>query len=189
VEKDGSPLQNRIRAGLGCFTLVVIVLVFSIEATLAVLRQRNLDVTLEIRSAAQTPTPQATPDSAATPAPGATPEPKLVVLTLDPSATLIVHVKWDYRIGPRFPDTFVHAEVTGHLNQVVAFSENTVLCGTESLNCAGQFPLTLNNGVQGNQGVASNWPVGDYTLVVTSGIADLKPVEKLRQSFTVKDTP
>ena len=184
-------MQNRIRLGLGCFTLVVIVLIFSLEATLAVLRQRNLDVTLEINSLVQTATPQAAPDVGPTPtlAPGTTPQPKTVVLNLDPSATLIVHVKWDFRIGPRFPDTFVQAQVTDRNNQIVASSTNTVLCGNESIHCSGEFPLTLNYGLKGDQGAKSNWQLGDYLLVVTSGIADLRPTEKLRQPFTVKDIP
>src|SRR5258707_8387773 len=185
------PLQNRIRVGLGCFTLLVIVLVFSVEATLALLRQRTLDVTLEIRSAVQTATLQAVTDVTATPTvpPGATPVAKTITITVDPSATLIVHVKWDYRIGPRFPDTRVHADVTDHNNQIVASAENTILCGSDSIQCRGDFLLTLSYGSKGDSAISSAWLPGDYLLLVTSGIADLKPTEKLRQPFTVQAAP
>src|SRR5579871_2633634 len=91
---------------LGCFVLIVIVAIFGIEGTLAVMRQRNVYVTLEVQSpgVAATGTPFATP----TPVPGATPDPKLAVILVAPDQTLLIHAKWDYRIGPRFPDTLVH---------------------------------------------------------------------------------
>jgi hypothetical protein len=178
-------LKNRVNVTLGCFTLVVIVAIFSIEGILTLLRQRNISVTLEVHSL----NPAATAAVVATPtaAPSSTPDAKLAVLTITPDTIILVHAKWDYRIGPRFPDTVVRATVTDTTTgKVVASDENTILCGPETIQCNGEYQLSLAYGVNGKTGSRTDWPVGSYTVVVTSSIADLKPTDLLRQSFTVK---
>jgi hypothetical protein len=178
-------LKNRVNLTLGCFTLFVIVAIFSIEGVLTLLRQRNISATLELHSL----NPAATAAVAATPtaAPGSTPVANLAILTITPDTTLVVHAKWDYRIGPRFPDTVIRAVVTDSATgKVVASDENTILCGPETIQCDGEYQLTPAYGVIGKTGTASNWPVGSYSIAVTSSIADLKATDLLRQSFIVK---
>ncbi len=177
-------MNRRLNAMLGCFTVVVIVCIFSIEGTLALLRQRNVEATLEIQNAAgvtATPTPEPTPGGAAqsTPAPGSN------VLTMAVDETLVVHVHWDYRIGPRFPDTTIQAIAQDSNNQIVASNSYMIQCGAETINCSGDQRLPLNFGVKDSSGTAANWPAGTYTVVVTSAIADLKPTQLLATPFTV----
>lgn len=178
-------MKNRVNLTLGCFTLFVIVAIFSIEGVLTLLRQRNVIVTFEVHSLnpAATAIPVATP----TTAPGATPNANASVLTITPDTTILVRAKWDYRIGPRFPDTVIRATVTDTATgKAVASAENTILCGTETIQCDGEYQLSLAYGVTGKTGTRVDWPAGSYTVVVTSSIADLKATELLRRSFTVK---
>ena len=178
-------MKNRVNLTLGCFTLVVIIAIFSIEGFLTLIRQRNVYVMLEVQSLGSTVT--ATPFATPTLPPGTTPDPNLAVLTIVPDETILVHAKWDYRIGPRFPDTVIHAAVTSaSTGQIVASDENTILCGAETIQCVGEYQLTLKFGVTDKTGTPAGWPPGNYTVVVTSSIADLKPTELLRQAFVVK---
>ena len=177
-------MKNRVNLTLGCFTLVVIIAIFSIEGFLTLIRQRNVYVTLEVQSSvsAVSATPFATP----TLPPGSTPDPKLAVLTITPDETILVRAKWDYRIGPRFPDTVIRAVVTtASTGQIVASDENTILCGAETIQCVGEYQLAPKYGVTDKTGTPASWPPGNYTVVVTSSIADLKPTELLRQAFVV----
>lgn len=176
-------MNKRVNLALGCFTLFVIVAIFSIEGALTLLRQRNVYVTLDVQSPGATSTPFVAP----TLAPGATPDAKLMDLTITPNQTLLIHAKWDYRIGPRFPDTVVHAEVTDlSTKKVVAYAEDTILCGAETIQCDGEYQLILSYGVTGTTGTRADWPAGNYLVVVTSRIADLKPTELLRRTFMIQ---
>jgi len=181
-------VNRRLNATLGCFTVVVIVCIITVEGTLALLRQRTVLATLEIQNAAgvaATPTPEPIPGSSAQP----TPVSGSSALTLAPDETLVVHIHWMYRIGPRFPDTTIQAISQDSNGQIVASGSYMILCGAETIECDGDQRLLLKFGVKDATGTAATWPTGSYTVVVTSSIADLKPVPLLEKSFAVAVKP
>jgi hypothetical protein len=176
------------RAGLGVLVVILIVLIFSIEGILAVFRQRNLSVTVELRDAqgivatmAATGEPTITTTSAA-----GTPQAIASLGSLPTDGALVVNINWNYLIGPRFPQTTVSAEVTDNIGVVVAWDTYVFQCGTgNSLECKGSSTLPLEFGVKNKQGIRTNWPAGSYTLQVRRAYADLKSTTVLTQTFTV----
>ena len=96
---------------LAVAVVVMIVIVFSSESILALLRHWTIDVETQVTDAAGLAvTPDATVDASVTATPGPTPTPQPFT-SLKPDQHLNVDVTWDYRIGPRFPLTVVHADV------------------------------------------------------------------------------
>jgi hypothetical protein len=160
--------------------------IFVVEGTLAQLRQRNLEVTIEITDAqGKITTTLVAPSGAETPtaAPGAVPS----VLTLKPDDSLRARVAWDYRIGPRFQITVVHAEVSRNdTHEVVASDDYTIDCGSAPLQCQGATILLLDFAVKGDQGTRAPWPTGDYTLRVTRTYVGFKPVPLTSQPIRIE---
>src|SRR4051794_6850577 len=164
------------RAGLGLLVVVLIALVFGTESILAVLRQRNLEVTVQLVDAQGVASTSEATDAAPQAAPAnGTPAPISTLGTLPADGSVVVNAKWDYRIGPRFPQTTVRAQVTDSTGVVVASDEYSFDCASsDSMQCNGSQRLTLNFGVKNKAGTRSNWPAGGYNLIVTRAYADLK---------------
>jgi len=184
-------VNRRLNATLGCFTVFVIVCIFAIEGTLALLRQRTVVASVEIQNAAGltvTPTPQPTAEAGSNSSGSAqtTPASKSTPLVLAADEILVVHVRWAYHIGPRFPDTSVAAVLQDSKGQVVATASYIIQCGAETIDCNGDQPLPLKYGIKDGSGTAEIWPADTYTLDVSSAIADLKPTSLLHTAFTVK---
>ncbi|MCC7445949.1 MAG: hypothetical protein IT324_00965 [Anaerolineae bacterium] len=157
---------------LGLAVIVVAALVFGSESILALLRQRNVNVSIEVKDHQ--------PD--AKPNPGS-------IMTIVPDSALLARVVWDYKIGPRFPDTIVHVDVMDQgTGKVVASNEYKIDCGMESLNCGGTVPVALDYGVQNNQGTRAAWPAGDYRVQVTRTFVGFKPVSLINMPLRVAAT-
>lgn len=181
----------RNRAGLGLLAILIFGCVFSIEAILSVMRVRKLSVTVDVKDAqgvVLNATVVATPaaNTVITAAPPGTPIPKAFNLPAD--GTLIVNAKWDYRIGPTFPQTVFRAQVTDANLQIVAAAEYKLNCGSDSLECRGTAPMELYYGVVNGKGTHANWPIGEYRLHVTQSTGDLKVFVLLDQSVSVGAT-
>ncbi len=167
---------------------VMIVLVFGTEATLATLRRRDVIIHLNVYNpnALVTQTPAASP--AAGPTPSATPVP--AILSLAPTDRLIVDVQWNYHIGPRFPQTVIHATVLID-DRNVAEGQVNIDCGTAVIDCIGDHALTLAYTIpdtgtgKGSQTV--DWPVGSYTVTVDRSDGGLRPVSIAKYDFQVTD--
>src|SRR5436190_15398510 len=130
---------------LALAALAVTLLVVCSEVTLTLLRTRSIEVSFGVDAKTAGP---ATPEAAATPDPG-----KAEVLTIKPDGTITVEVKWNYRIGPRFPVTVVRAEAISPSDSNIASSKEFMIdCGTEVMQCQGDQQLQLNFGVKDNQG-------------------------------------
>ncbi len=164
---------------LGLAVIVVAAMIFGTESVLALLRQRNVTVVIEVKD--QQPN---------APTPDAAPPDRSGGMTIKPDSALVARVAWDYKIGPRFPETIVHANVTDRATgKIVASGEYKINCGTETLNCGGMTPVPLDFGVENNQGTRAAWPVGDYTVQVTRTFVGFKPVSLINMSLRVSDVP
>ena len=102
-------------AYLVVLVLGMIVLVFSTEGILSLLRTRNINVVVEVRDSntGLVPTQQATAD------PSKGQQPADVVIA--PEQQIAIKATWDYRIGPRFPQLSVEkefAQATGRAETV-----------------------------------------------------------------------
>lgn len=154
-------------------------LVFGTESTLALLRRRDVIINVSVQSVALAPTPTATLPGAAPPVPTATATPVPATLILLPSDRVIVNVRWNYHIGPRFPNTVVHASAVID-GRDVADGQVAINCGGAALDCTGQESITLAYTVSDTGNGAGpqivDWPAGDYTIVVTRSDGGLKPV-------------
>ncbi len=168
---------------LGIAAIVVAALVFGLEGILALLRQRNIDVTIQIESALLLATPEATqqPGSVATPAAQAASS----ALIVDPNGRVLVALRWDYEIGPTFPRTVIHAQALDQAGKVVSSDQYTIDCGAASLNCAGAVSMSLDYGVQDKAGERAAWPAGDYTVQVTRAFTELNTTVIVRRALKV----
>lgn len=166
--------------------VVLIVLVFGTESTLALLRRRDITITVSVQSLNTTPTatPGASGSATSTPAP--------TVFLLIPSDRVVVNVQWTYHIGPRFPNTVVHASVSIN-GRDVADGQVSINCGGASLDCNGQASLTLAYTVpdtgNGSGPQTVDWPVGDYTITVDRSDGGLIPVVIGHYPFHVQAPP
>ncbi len=167
---------------LSIAVIVVAVAIFVVEGTLAQLRQRNLDVTFEITDTQGKVTATIVAPSGAQTAtivPG--------VLIFKPDNSLRAHIAWDYRIGPRFQVTIVHAEVVRNgTGEVVAADDYTIDCGSAPLECHGSTMLLLDFAVKGDKGTRAPWPAGDYTLRVTRTYVGFSPMLLASQAIRVQ---
>jgi hypothetical protein len=167
---------------LALIAVVLAALVFGVEGVLALLRQRNINVTIQVESSLPTPAPEATqPGSGATPAANDTTS----TLIIDPDGRVLVAVRWDYKIGPTFPQTVMRAQAFDQLGKAVASNTYTIKCGNASLGCSGAASLSLDFGVLDNVGTRAAWPAGDYTVQVTRAFTDLNTTVLLRRVLKV----
>ncbi len=162
---------------LGIAVVVVAALVFGIEGVLALLRQRSISVVIRVEDAQGVAT---TPD----PASAATPDPEGEGsgLTLDPGGRVVVNVRWDYRIGPRFPRTLIRAEALDQAGKVVSAEAYTVDCGSASLACTGTTSMALE---YGKPGTTAAWPAGNYVVRVTRAFTELSTTLLVQQPLRV----
>jgi hypothetical protein len=169
---------------LGLAVIIMAGLVFGIEGVLTLLRQRNIYVVIQVQDKQQVQfaTPQATSEAGALPA---TPEAKSKSLIMTPDGTLEVQVRWDYRIGPRFPVTVVRADVLNTNQDLVASESYTIDCGIEALECNGNTPLLLNFGIKDKAGTRAPWPDGEYSVLVIRTFVGFKPSVITKQTFQV----
>ena len=188
------------QAALGILVIIMIVLVFSAESILAIMRVRTVDVTVDVvdsrSGAVATQEPTASLPATAQATDQGQPKAQSAVLTIRPSNALVVHVHWDYRIGPRFPQTIVYAEVLDQSNVAIVTDQYTIDCGSETLNCGGNDDLRLDYTGPPAQGKSPDqyaahvdWPEGDYTLHVTRTYVGLKPQDLVNDSFHVRAAP
>jgi hypothetical protein len=161
------------RVGLGVLVVGMIVLVFSTEGILALMRTRNINVLVEVRDSntGQVATQQATAEA------GKGQQSADVVIA--PEQHIAIKATWDYRIGPRFPQTLIHADAQDSKGKVVAADDYTVNCGSEPLQCSGSDELVLDYGVIDGKGTHANWPEGDYTLHVSRTYTGFNPQDLL----------
>ncbi|MHB8750130.1 MAG: hypothetical protein ACYDBJ_13185, partial [Aggregatilineales bacterium] len=156
---------------------VLIVLVFGTESILALLRRRDVIINVSVQSVAVTTTPTVTPVSGVPSSPTATATPGAALLILLPSDRVIVNVRWNYHIGPRFPDTVVHASAVID-GRDVADGQVNINCGAAALDCTGQQSMTLAYTVpdtgNGSGSQTVDWPAGDYTVIVDRSDGGLK---------------
>ena len=168
---------------------VMIVLVFGTESTLALLRRRDVIINVSVQSVNVSPTHTATPIGAAPPGPTATATPAPAVLILLPSDRVIVNVRWNYHIGPRFPHTSVHAMVVID-GRDVADGQVMIDCGTAVIDCTGQQSMTLAYTVpdsgNGSGPQAVDWPGGEYTVTIDRSDGGLNPITIGRYPFHVQ---
>lgn len=164
---------------LGLAVVIVGVLVFGVEGILSLLRQRTIDVIVQVENSSSA---NATPAATREPSSSA-PQPR--VLTISPLDGVEILVKWNYRIGPRFPITIVRAEALDDKQQIVASDTFRIDCGNETLDCSGERPLALYFRVKESQGQRGLWPLGNYVLRVTRAYADLNATLLKTQPFEV----
>ncbi len=168
---------------------VLIVLVFGTESTLALLRRRDVIINVSVQSVTGTSTPTVTPIGAAPPGPTATATPGPALLILLPSDRVIVNVRWNYHIGPRFPNTVVHASAVID-GRDVADGQVNINCGAAAIDCTGQQSITLAYTVpdtgNGNGSQTVDWPAGDYTIIVDRSDGGLKPATIGSYPFRVR---
>jgi hypothetical protein len=169
---------------LGIAALVAAALVFGIEGILTILRQRNINVVIKVEDAQGVVVAPAT-ESAATP----DPQSDSSTLILDPDGRVVVNVRWDYKIGPRFPRTFVRAEALDQAGKVVAADRYTIDCGAASLECTGTTSMTLEYGVVEKAGTRATWPPGDYVVRVTRAFTELSSTLLVQQPIRVLSQP
>jgi hypothetical protein len=166
---------------IGLAAIIVGVLVFGAESILALLRQRNIYVTVQAQeSASAVSTPAATIE------PATRSDPNANALSISPLGGVQLAVKWEYRIGPGFPITVVHAEALDSTQQVVAEDTFTIDCGAASLECNGEHLLSLYYHVRDAKGQRIPWPISDFLLHITRTYAGLNPVLILNQPFRVE---
>ncbi len=143
---------------LSAITVALVIVVFSAEGILTVLRVRSISATVQVQGSSA-------PALVATAAVGAASN--VSTLTIAPSNSLDVTVIWDYRIGPRFPDTLIHLEAIDQNNEVVAADDYKITCADATLTCAGTQILSLTFGVKtpdDKKKARANWPEGSFTL-------------------------
>jgi hypothetical protein len=153
---------------LGIAVVVVAALVFGIEGVLALLRQRSINVVIQVEDAQGLV-------ARAVSTVGATPDPQGegAILSLDPGGRVVISVRWDYRIGPRFPRTLIRAEALDQAGKVVAAEAYTVDCGSASLECSGTTSLALEHGMVEKAGIRTAWSAGNYVVRVTRAFTEL----------------
>lgn len=189
TDKTGSAVTLMVKR-LGLLTVLAIIFVFSIEGILTLLRQRNLDVTIYVTDANGNAL-NVTQASTQTPEPGATPKPASTQLILKPENSLWVRVGWMYHIGPRFPETLINADVFDKDGQVVASNSYKIDCGSASLDCTGDYPLSLDYGVTtgaDRQKERKPWAIGEYTVQVSRTYVGFNPAVIKRQTILVTST-
>jgi hypothetical protein len=99
-----------------------------------------------------------------------------------PDGTVLVDVIWTYRIGPRFPDTLIRAEIVNSSGQAVASSAYNITCNpADSMQCEGKTSLALRFGEKDGAGAPAPWPTGEYTLHVTRAYAGLAQAVSLSE--------
>lgn len=162
---------------LGLPIALLIAAILSIEVTLTVLRQRNIEVTFSAHSAALL---AAEPEAASEVSVGAD-DP---VLLLAPDGELAVTVNWSYQIGPRFPTTFVQARVQNERGEIVAEEALSITC-RNPLGCNGNQTLALRYGVREAGDQAEAWALGRYVVQVTRAYSGQAPVEISSRRLTV----
>ena len=175
---------------LGLLTVLAIVLVFSVEGILTLLRQRSVDVTIYVTDLSGNPV-AATASSTATPEPGGTPKPASAQLVLKPDNSLWVRVVWTYHIGPRFPETVISADVFDKDGQIVASGSYKIDCGNASLDCTGDYPLGLNYGVKTDadrQKARQPWVMGAYNVQISRAYVGFNPTVIKQQAILVSPT-
>src|SRR5258708_28219419 len=188
------------QATLGILVIIMIVLVLSVESTLAILRVWTVDVTVDVVDSRSgvlaTKEPTASPQATAQATAQGQAKEQSAVLTIRPSNALVVHVHWDYRIGPRFPQTIVYAEVLDQSHVAITTDQYTIDCGSETLNCGGNDDLHLDYTGQPAQGKTPDphaahvdWPEGNYILHITRTYVGLKPQNPVNDSFHVPAAP
>src|SRR5258707_12298759 len=112
------------RVGLGVLVVIMIALVLSAESILALMRTRNISVVIEVRDSntGQVATQQGTAD--------ASKGQQAADVVIAPEQQIAINTTWDYRIGPRFPQTLIHAEAQDSKGKVIADDDYTVNCGS-----------------------------------------------------------
>ncbi len=173
---------------LGLIAAIMAVLVFGTEGILSLLRQRNIDVTLQVETSLPLATPDATQQAAGGPATPAA-QGANSTLVIDPNGRVLVAVRWDYKIRPTFPHTLIRAEALDQSGNIVASDKYAIDCGSASLNCSGSTSLALAFGVQEQNGVKTAWPAGPYTVQVTRAFTELNTTILVRRPLTVVPQP
>jgi hypothetical protein len=132
--------------GLLFVGLATIIIVF--EGSLTLLRARNIEVGVRSESGETTTT--------------------IEQVIVEPERPLLIDVMWDYRIGPRFPQTIVRAEARNLNGDVIASDEYIIDCGTAAVTCTGSATIEMlpDNDTQ-------TWEIGQYSLKVERSMAGL----------------
>ena len=161
------------RVGLGVLVVILIVLVFSAESILALMRTRNISAVIAVRDSntGQMATQQATADASKGQQPSD--------IVISPDQQIGINATWDYRIGPRFPQTLIHADAQDSKGKIVAADDYTVNCGSDSLQCSGSQQLVLDYGVIDGKGTHAAWPEGNYMLHVSRTYTGFNPQDLL----------
>jgi hypothetical protein len=180
---------------LGAVLIALIVL--GSEVILSTLRTRTVAVTYNVALLfpptplppdVPTPTPSRTPDPRKE-QPTATATPTEIFIT--PGDSMIVVVRWDYRIGPRFQKVTVRATArNSERPDPVAVGTTLIDCGDAILQCTGSAPIRLNyqvpdpNSTDGVRMVP--WPVGDYIVTIEQSSGGLQFVSMDQKVFKVR---
>lgn len=191
------PAGPRVPRRLVLGAVLLALIVFGSELALSTMRTRTLNVAYQAALAfsptplppeVPTPTPTRTPDPRKE-EPTATPTPE--ELYIAPGDAMIVNVRWDYRIGPRFQKVTVRASARNvERKDPVAVATAVIDCGSEILACSGAAPIRLNyqvpdaNSPDGIREVP--WPVGDYTVTVEQSAGGLQYVHLDEKYFHVR---
>ena len=167
---------------LGLIAVLAGALVFGVEGVLSLLRQRNIDVTIQVESSLPMATPDATQESGV-----ATPRAQDTSSTLliDPNGRVLVALRWDYKIGPTFPQTVIRAQALDQAGKIISSDKYTINCGSASLGCSGSTSLSLDFGVMDKVGTKAAWPAGDYTVQVTRAFTELNTTILVRRPLKV----
>lgn len=167
----------------------MIALVYGTESTLALLRRRDVIINVSVQSTTPTLTPTATQVGAALPGPTPTATPIPATLNVLPSDRVIVDVSWNYHIGPRFPNTLIHASALID-GRDVADGQVNINCGGAAIDCTGQQSITLAYTIpdtgNGSGPQTVDWPAGDYTVIIDRSEGGLTPVTIGRYPFHVQ---
>lgn len=189
------PLSNRTLGRLALVSVLLAIVIFGIEFTLASLRTRERTIGAlgtELRftrtpfpaGVAITPTPTLNP-LRNTPTPSATPLNPFI----EAGDAVIVPVSWDYRIGPRFGQSAIRASVRikGIAERVVAQNSFIIQCGDQVLECKGRGEIKLNYTLNdGNQILVIPWPTGEYVITVEENVSGNKFLPVREYTFRVR---
>lgn len=154
------------RTGLAVGLLVLFVLV--VELILSGMRTREVTVSFRIENG---PNTQFVRDESA--------------LVLRPSSIFLVDVRWLYRIGPRFPQTEIRAEITTDEGVLIAENTFTIDCGASAFDCSGVRPLDMAYGTLADKTTSERWPAGRYRLTVTRAYSGQAAVQIVERPITV----
>jgi hypothetical protein len=138
---------------LGCLGMAVVlafIVVFGTEGIFALLRRRDVTANITIVDAnTKTATPGPTPSG---------PAPVTAVVMLA-DGTVMIHIDWNYHIGPRFPTTNIQTDVKDKDGVIVASDTFTIDCGNATLDCTGSTDRAIH-------APKNTWPSGDYNVNV-----------------------